>query len=68
MQHSGLCDCGCGEHSVWTICHMAHGQKFWFLAVDHMKQWQSRPHLVVVNPVVTGDRPPPSKTHLRLVA
>ena len=38
--HSGLCDCGCGQHSVWTIVKMDAGQKRWFLSRDHLDRWE----------------------------
>jgi hypothetical protein len=41
MQHSGKCDCGCGQHSIWTIVHSDHGRKLWFLALDHLWRWQT---------------------------
>jgi hypothetical protein len=41
MQHSGKCDCGCGEHSIWTIVRSDHGRKLWFLNLDHLRRWEA---------------------------
>ena len=41
MQYSGKCDCGCGQHSIWTVVHTYRGRKLWFLTLDHLRRWQA---------------------------
>jgi hypothetical protein len=41
MQHSGKCDCGCGQHSIWTIVSSDCGCKRWFLNLDHLRRWEA---------------------------
>ena len=41
MQHTGKCDCGCGQHSIWTIVRSEHDRKLWFLTLDHLRRWQA---------------------------
>lgn len=39
--HDGKCDCGCGEHSVWTIVKLDAGQRRWFLTTEHLARWEA---------------------------
>ena len=41
MKHTGKCDCGCGQHSIWTIVRSEHDRKLWFLTLDHLRRWQA---------------------------
>ena len=41
MQHTGKCDCGCGQHSCWSVVKMSHGAKFWFASMAHLRQWEA---------------------------
>jgi hypothetical protein len=38
--HSGKCDCGCGQHSLWTILREVNGKKLWFLTSAHLRKWE----------------------------
>lgn len=38
--HSGICDCGCKRHSLWTILKTVAGIKYWFLDSNHLKRWE----------------------------
>lgn len=40
-EHSGQCDCGCGEHSVWTIVKLERGKRRWFLTLEHLARWEA---------------------------
>jgi hypothetical protein len=40
-EHDGKCDCGCGEHSVWTIVKLDNGKRRWFLTREHLHRWEA---------------------------
>jgi len=42
MQHTGKCDCGCGQHSLWSIVKLTDGRKLWFLCKAHLKAWEAK--------------------------
>jgi hypothetical protein len=41
MQHTGKCDCGCGQHSLWSVVKTVAGRRFWFVCVAHLKAWEA---------------------------
>ena len=41
-EHDGKCDCGCGQHAVWTILKLDAGKRRWFLTRDHLAQWEAQ--------------------------
>jgi len=45
MQHTGQCDCGCGQHSLWSTVKTVAGRKFWFVCIAHLKAWEAKANL-----------------------